>query len=74
MALLDEVGVVVVDGNFDLYGKIRFTNKIILKQLGYQTGELLNKQIHCLMPTPIAEIHNYFWVNFAKVGIPKVLD
>ena len=29
-SLLDEVGVIVVNGNFDLYGKILFCNKLIL--------------------------------------------
>lgn len=33
--LIDEVGVVVVDGNFGLYGKMLFANKIVLKLLGY---------------------------------------
>jgi hypothetical protein len=33
--LIDEVGVIVVDGNFGLYGKIVFANKIVLKLLGY---------------------------------------
>lgn len=30
---IDDIGVVVVDGNFDLYGKIIFGNKYLLKIL-----------------------------------------
>jgi hypothetical protein len=29
--LIDEIGVIVVDGNFSLYGKMVFANKIVLK-------------------------------------------
>ena len=34
-SLIDEVGVVIVDANFNLYGKMLFANKIILRMLGY---------------------------------------
>jgi hypothetical protein len=36
--LIDEIGVAVVDGNFGLYGKMVFANKIFLKLLGYHLG------------------------------------
>lgn len=32
---IDEVGLVTVDGNFSLNGKIMFANKNITKSLGY---------------------------------------
>lgn len=35
MSSLDEIGVLVVDGKFDLYGRILFGNKQILNLLGY---------------------------------------
>jgi hypothetical protein len=38
--LIDEIGVAVVDGNFGLYGKMLFANKIFLKLLGYQNEEV----------------------------------
>jgi PAS domain S-box-containing protein len=63
--VIDEVGVAVVDGNFGLYGKMLFANKIFLKLLGYQTDEIQGKLIHQLMPSSIAEVHNIFWTTFA---------
>ena len=74
VSLVDEVGVVVVDGNFSLYGKMVFANKIVLKLLGYRAEDVRGKLVHQLMPTSIAEVHNLFWTSFAQVGIPKVLD
>ena len=44
--LIDEIGVLVVDGNFSLYGKILFANKILVKSLGYKTEDLKGKLIH----------------------------
>ena len=64
----------MVDGNFNLYGKVLFANKIVVKQLGYQDGEINGKLIHSLMPSKVAEVHNIFWNSFAQVGVPKVLD
>lgn len=64
-SLIDEIGVVVVDGNFSLYGKIVFANKIITKMLGYQNQDINGKLIHQLMPTSIAEVHNIFWSAFS---------
>ena len=63
--MVDLVGVVVVDGNFNLYGKILFANKIIVRLLGYQDNEIQGKLIHSLMPTQVAEVHNIFWTSFA---------
>ena len=63
-----------MDGNFNLYGKILFANKIIVRLLGYQDNEIQGKLIHSLMPTQVAEVHNIFWTSFAQVGVPKVLD
>ena len=40
ISLVDEVGVVVVDGNFSLYGKMVFANKIVLKLLGYRAEDI----------------------------------
>ncbi len=45
-SLIDEVGVVVVDGNFGLYGKMVFANKIILKLLGYRFEDINGKLVH----------------------------
>jgi hypothetical protein len=64
----------VVDGNFSLFGKIVFANKIISKALGYTTEDIQSKMIHMLMPSNVAEVHNMFWTSFANVGVPKVLD
>ncbi len=33
---VDDIGVLVVDGDFDLYGRILFGNKQILQLLGYK--------------------------------------
>jgi PAS domain S-box-containing protein len=55
---IDDIGVVVVDGNFDLYGKIIFGNKKILRVLGYQGEDVLGKTVHCLMPRMISDVHN----------------
>lgn len=73
-SLIDEIGCVVVDGNFNLFGKILFANKIISKLLGYINTDVQGKLIHSLMPSAVAEVHNIFWNAFANVGIPKVLD
>ena len=43
---MDETGVIAVDGDFNLYGRILFANKIIVKILGYKTDDLKGKQIH----------------------------
>jgi len=65
----------VVDGNFDLYGKIIFGNKLILKALGFKRPEeIINKTVHKIIPRVVADHHNFFWKNFAAVGEPKVLD
>ena len=64
----------VVDGDFDLLGKIRFGNHQLLKSLGYKADQLVGKLVHVLMPRCIADIHNHFWRSFARVGEPKVLD
>ena len=64
----------MVDGNFNLYGKILFVNKIVVKALSYQDGEVQGKLIHSLMPSKVAEVHNIFWNSFATIGVPKVLD
>lgn len=65
----------VVDGNFDLYGKIIFGNKLILKALGFKRPEeIINKTVHKIIPRVVADQHNFFWKNFAAVGEPKVLD
>ena len=50
VSLIDEVGVVVVDGNFSLYGKMVFANKIVLKLLGYRAEDVQGKLVHQLMP------------------------
>jgi PAS domain-containing protein len=55
---IDDIGVVVVDGNFELYGKIIFGNKQILKMLGYQPENILDRTVHILMPRRIADLHN----------------
>eukprot|EP00347_Sterkiella_histriomuscorum_P021489 403333800 len=71
---IDETGLVIVDGNFTLYGKILFTNKTILKLLNYKPEDVEDKKIHILMPSQIAEIHNKLWSRFAEVGVSKILD
>lgn len=58
---VDNVGVVVVDGNFKLYGKIIFANKIILHNLNYSSNELVNRSVKTLMPTDISNMHDKFW-------------
>lgn len=72
---IDDIGVAVVDGNFDLYGRILFTNKKFLSLLGgYQASELANRTVHHIMPRAVADMHNHFWRGFASIGEPKVLD
>ena len=70
----DEIGVIVVDGNFDLYGRIIFGNKLILKILGYRGDDLINKTVHSIMPSAVGDIHNKFWKGFSELGEAKVLD
>lgn len=70
----DSTGVMLVDGNFDLYGRIIFGNKVVLKLLGYRVEEVGGKLIHMLMPACVAEVHNNLWRGFTSVGEPKVLD
>lgn len=65
---------VVVDGNFNLYGKIVFANKTLAKLLGYRNEDFIDQKIHMFMPEKISEIHNKFWTSFAEVGLPKVLE
>lgn len=71
---IDDIGILVVDGNFDLYGKMIFGNKQVLKALGYQAEDVLNHTVHKIMPKRIADVHNQFWRGFANAGEPKVLD
>jgi hypothetical protein len=53
---IDSIGVIIVDGNFDLYGKIIFGNKLILNALGYKRAdEIINKTVHKIMPRIIAD-------------------
>ena len=52
------IGVVVVDGDFDLYGKIIFGNRKLLKLLGCQAENILGKTVHSVMPKVVAEVHN----------------
>ncbi|TNV87532.1 hypothetical protein FGO68_gene3995 [Halteria grandinella] len=71
----EEIGVMVVDGKFDLYGKVIFGNKYIIQALGYKSvKELASMTIHRIMPRCVAEVHNLFWKGFQSVGEPKVLD
>lgn len=64
----------IVDGNFDQWGRILYGNNQLLSALGYRIDDVANKLIHVLMPRVIADAHNQFWRNFAVVGEPKVLD
>lgn len=62
---IDDIGLVVVDGNFDLYGRIIFGNKKILQILGFQAEHIIGKTVHNIMPKIIAEVHNQFWRGFS---------
>jgi hypothetical protein len=39
---IDESGLIIVDANFNLYGKINFGNKILLRALNYKIEEIGN--------------------------------
>lgn len=70
----DEVGMVIVDGNFSNRGKILFGNKILLKALGYSASEVLGKTVHALQPREIARVHDTFFFRFRDTGNTCVLD
>lgn len=46
----------------------------MLKSLGYQAKEVLNRTVHFLMPLEIAIAHDKFWNRFKDSGIPSVLE
>jgi len=62
-------GVIVIDD----HGIIQRINQSACQLFGYQKEELLNQNIHILVPSPHHEQHNQYLQNYLTTGVRKII-
>eukprot|EP00898_Chlorokybus_atmophyticus_P008160 jgi/Chlat1/8345/Chrsp8S00675 len=54
-------------------GIIQFTNKVVLKMLGYKKDEVWGKNVRILMPAPYSTLHDSYLAAYNTTGRAKVI-
>lgn len=62
-------GVVAIDDK----GQIQSANNACLEMFGYSEGELVGRNVRCLMPSPDSERHDEYVANYLRTGVGKVI-
>ena len=62
-------GIIIIDAK----GRIEEVNESALKMFGFNKQELINKNVHILMPSPDRENHDGYIQAYQKTKVPKII-
>ena len=62
-------GMIVIDH----VGRIVLYSAACERLFGYAAGEVLGRNVNCLMPSPDRENHDGYLQNYLKSGVPKII-
>lgn len=76
----DQIANVILNNSVDgliainPHGIIQYTSSAINKEFGYEEGELLGRNVKCLMPKEHSDHHDQYLSNYIATGIKNVID